>query len=231
MLAITAAACRAKSFADVLVLVFKLFQDLEGYDPRGAGKPSRPSSRKDKRKNARSKHDPRGNGGDLVSEEAFAEARKRMPPDFWLWLLLILGRRFQAQHAKYVQWNEFRLLALDGTEIALQRDARLAAHFGTSRNGKRRRTPQARMLMLAFPLARVPYRYELAPRSCHEQKMAARMLGSDRAAARCPRIARSPRTARRARSAGSPRQIHHPLGCDLANAANGNIRLRIAHRL
>lgn len=175
-LGIAAALHGGKSFADVLILAFKLLYDLGRYEPPTNKKQCQQSSGTKKRKKAKSKHDPHGSGSDLVSEEAFAEARKRMPQEFWLWLLLILGRQFQARHAKYVQWNGFRLLALDGTEIALQRDARLAAHFGTSRNGKRRRTPQARMLMMAFPLARVPYRYELAPRSCHEQKLAARMF-------------------------------------------------------
>jgi hypothetical protein len=31
-------------------------------------------------------------------------------------------------------------------------------------------------LLMAFPLARIPWRYELAPRSCHEQTMARHVL-------------------------------------------------------
>jgi hypothetical protein len=173
-LGIAAALHTAESFCSLLVLAFRLLEDLQGWSRTPLGRTCRKRPRG--RKWSKSKHDPHGHGGPLVTEEAFAEARKRMPIQFWMWLLLLLSEQFQAQHAEYVKWKGFRLLAMDGTELALQRDQRLAKHFGTSRNGKRRRTPQARMLMLAFPLARVPWRYELAPRSCHEQTMAARLL-------------------------------------------------------
>jgi hypothetical protein len=175
-LGIAAALHTGKSFADILVLTFKILDDMGTWSPSQQGRTSPHRKKQSGRKGGKSKHGPHGNGGVLVSEEAFVDARKRMPMEFWLWLLLFLAAEFQTQHAEYVNWKGFRLLALDGTEIALQRDRRLADHFGTSRNGKRRRTPQARMLMMMFPLARVPWRYELAPRSCHEQKLAARML-------------------------------------------------------
>lgn len=173
-LGIGAAMHTGKSFADVLVLTFKLLEDAAGWSQTPLGRSCQRAPRGKRR--SRSKHDPRGRGGVRVTEEAFVEARKRMPPEFWLSLLLILGRHFQAQHGEYVKWRGFRLLAMDGTELALRHEERLAEHFGTSRNGRRRRRPQARMVMLAFPLARVPWRYELQPRSCHEQTMAARLL-------------------------------------------------------
>jgi len=173
-LGIAAALHTAESFCSLLVLTFQLLENVQGWSRTPLGRRCRKRRRGKKR--SQSKHDPHGHGGLLVTEEAFVEARKRMPIQFWMWLLLLLGEQFQSQHPKYAKWKGFRLLAMDGTELALQRDARLAKHFGTSRNGKRRRRPQARMLMLAFPLARVPWRYELAPRSCHEQTMAARLL-------------------------------------------------------
>jgi hypothetical protein len=173
-LGIAAALHTAESFCSLLVLTFRLLENVQGWSRTPLGRRCRKRPRGKKR--SQSKHDPHGRGGLLVTEEAFVEARKRMPIQFWMWLLLLLGEQFQSQHPKYAKWKGFRLLAMDGTELALQRDARLAKHFGTSRNGKRRRRPQARMLMLAFPLARVPWRYELAPRSCHEQTMAARLL-------------------------------------------------------
>ncbi len=167
----------SKSYAKVLVLTFKVLGDAAGCDQTPLGQACRQTPRcKNNKKQPKSKHDPHGRGGVLVTEEAFVEARKRMPIQFWLWLLLLLGERFQAQHGEYLNWRGFRLLAMDGTEIALPRDQRLAKHFGTSRNGKRRRRPQARMVMMAFPLVRLPWRYELTPRSCHEQKIAARLL-------------------------------------------------------
>jgi len=159
----------AKNFADILVLAFKLLEDANVWKPRGAA-----GKRKPKRRT--SKHNPHGRKRTAVSEEAFVQARQRMPMDFWLWLILLLAQRFQAQHPKAVRWKGFRLLALDGTEIALPCWKKLAKAFGTSRNGRRRRRPQARMVMLAFPQCRLPWRYELTPRSCHEQTIAMRLL-------------------------------------------------------
>jgi hypothetical protein len=166
-LGIAAALHRAKNFADILVLTFKLLEDADLCRPDG---PPR------KRKRRASKHNPHGRKRTAVSEEAFVQARQRMPMDFWLWLILLLAQQFQTHHPEAVQWKGFRLLALDGTEIALPHWKTLAAAFGTSRNGRRRRRPQARMVMLAFPQCRLPWRYELTPRSCHEQTIAMRLL-------------------------------------------------------
>ena len=166
-LGIAAALHTAKNFADILVLTFKLLEDADLW------KPNAPSP---KRKRRASKHNPHGKKGVLASEEAFVQARQRMSMDFWLWLLLLLAQRFQAQHPDAVRWKGFRLLAMDGTEIALPYWKTLAQAFGTSRNGRRRRRPQARMVMLAFPQCRLPWRYELTPRSCHEQTSAARLV-------------------------------------------------------
>lgn len=177
-LGILAALHRGKSFADVLVLTFKLLEDLGTWSPMAGsnGRRWQQAKHRKRQKASTSKHDPRGRKGALVSEEAFVEARKRMPWEFWLWVVWLLSEQFQMQHAEYVKWKRFRLMALDGTEIALQHDQRLAHYFGTSRNGRRRRRPQARMVMLAFPLARLPWRYQLAPRSCHEQQLGANLL-------------------------------------------------------
>jgi len=166
-LGIAAALHTAKNFADILVLTFKLLEDADLW------KPDPPSS---KSKRRTSKHDPHGRTRTAVSEEAFVQARQRLSLDFWLALLLLLAGRFQAAHPDAVRWKDFRLLALDGTEIALPYWKTLAQAFGTSRNGRRRRRPQARMVMLAFPQCRLPCRYELTPRSCHEQTSAARLI-------------------------------------------------------
>lgn len=167
-LGVVAALHKTKNFANILVLTFKLLEDA------GLRKPDRPSP---KGKRRASKRNPHGRNRTTVSEEAFVQARQRMPMDFWLWLILLLAQRFQAEHPDGVRWKGFRLLAIDGTEIALAHWKTLAAAFGTSRNGRHRRRPQARMVMLAFPQSRLPWRYELTPRSCHEQTIAMRLLG------------------------------------------------------
>jgi hypothetical protein len=69
-------------------------------------------------------------------------------------------------------------LALDGTAIALPGWEWLAKFFGTANNGKKKRVPQARLVMLQLPLGRIPYRYELAPRYVAEKTLAARLIES-----------------------------------------------------
>lgn len=173
-LGLAAALDTGKSFADILVVTFKLLEDAAGWSDTPLGKACKKRTRRGKHRS--NKHTPYRQGEVTVSEEAFVQARQRMPMDFWLCLLLLLGERFQAEHPEYVRWKCFRLLALDGTEILLPCWRSLKKAFGTSHNGRRRCHPQARMVMLAFPLARVPWRYTLTPRSCHEQTAAARLL-------------------------------------------------------
>jgi hypothetical protein len=166
-LGLAAALHKSQNFADILVLTFKLLEDAAGWKPLCTTK---------KRKRKSSKHDPRGGTQPFVSEEAFVQARQKMPMGYWMWVILFLVEHFQSQYPQSVCWKHFRLLALDGTEIAMPYWKTLAKAFGASRNGRRRRRPQARMVMLAFPQVRMPWRYELTPRSCHEQTVAARLL-------------------------------------------------------
>lgn len=158
----------AKSFAEVLIITLKWLDDAQcpGF--------KLPGNHSTKKRSGRSKHDPRGTSFH-VSEEAFVQARQKLPPELWMWLLLTLGEQFQQQHAEHVRWKRFRLLMLDGSDIALPRWKKLLDHYGAAGSGKAR-TPQARMLMLAFAQARLPWRYEVVPQSCHEQTAAKRLL-------------------------------------------------------
>lgn len=173
-LAISAAWYRTKSFADVLTVTLKLLEDTPGWGKSPLGR--RCHAQRSCTAAVRSKHDPRGRQAGVVSEEAFVQARQRMPVAFWMQLLLILGGRFQAQHAAQTQWKSFRLLALDGSDIALPHWKGLRGHFGTCANGRAARKSQARLMLLALPQVRLPWRYELVPQSCHEQTAAARLL-------------------------------------------------------
>jgi len=167
-LGIVSAVHTAKNFSDVLVVTLKLLEDFQG--PRaGAQKPCRKRQR-----SKRSKHDPHGTSRQ-VTEEAFVQARQKLPLELWMCLLLKLAESFQQQYPEYVQWKGFRLLMLDGSDIALPRWKRLLDHYGAAGGGQAR-TPQARMLMLAFAQARLPWRYEVVPQSCHEQTAAKRLL-------------------------------------------------------
>jgi hypothetical protein len=167
-LGIASAWHRTRNFADVLGLTLKLLRDA-GTWPTAASKPDRESIH-------RSKHDPRGGNATTVTEEAFAKARKLMPWSFWIGLILVLADSFEERHPETVRYKEYRLLALDGTCIDLESWQELAAHFGTAKNGSSRGRPQTRMVLLEFPLVRLPLRYELVPLAEGERTVAARLL-------------------------------------------------------
>jgi hypothetical protein len=174
-LAVASALHTAKSFADVLPLTLKLLSDTENFGATPLAKAKkRGQHRKKSRK--RSKHDPRRADPTVVSEEAFVKARQRMPLAFCWNLLLALAERFQSEHGQFVRWKGFRLLALDGTMIPLPSWQPLTKHFGTANNGKGRRRTQARMLLLQFPLARIPYAYELSPVAQSEKTGAVKLF-------------------------------------------------------
>ena len=98
-----------------------------------------------------------------------------MPLAFWTALLMVLVGRFEEQHGQWLRWKKFRLLALDGTTVSMENWQALRAHFGTAKNGRSERA-QARMVMLQFPLARMPLRYELSSLKEGERAVAERLL-------------------------------------------------------
>jgi hypothetical protein len=173
-LAVGAAWMRTRSFADVLVAVLKLLRDADDWSDSPLADLQR-RGRQQARRQRRGPHDPRGQDPTQLSEEAFVQARRRVPESFWVALLLVLARDFEAAHGARVRWKHFRLLALDGTSLALPHWRRLAASFGTAKNGRGRRT-QARLVMVQFPQVRLPWRYELTPWTDDERAGAARLL-------------------------------------------------------
>ena len=190
-LALLSAVETSKNFADVLQLVLKLLHDAQQWDGELSPCLLRKADRqrccaakkgKGKTKNKRgasarrSKHDPRGSDPNLVSEEAFVQARKQLPAGFWIGLILLLGQCFEREHGPLLRWKKYRLLAIDGTTINLPGHSKLAKHFGTASNQQAGKTVQARMVMLQFPLTRMPWRYTLAPRSEGETTLAGPLL-------------------------------------------------------
>lgn len=188
-LAVSAALHVGKSFAEVLVVALKILSDQPGWEksplgrqcavPRHCqGKKRGQRGKKGKQPVQKNKHDPRGNWLGSVTEEAFTQARKRLPLSFWAWLLIVLAQRLEAAYPQADRWNEFRLLMLDGTHVPLARWKGLIDYFGTAKNGKKKahQRPQARMVMLALAQTRTPWRYEITPWSTHEQAIAHRLL-------------------------------------------------------
>lgn len=172
-LGILAAVFSTRSFASVLSLTVRML-DLSA---NGLPEPVAQARQKARRRNGkRSKHDPRGQDPTTLTEEAFAQARRRMPLVFWTVLIGLLTDRFEAQHPRLVRWKRFRLLALDGSTIRLPQWSKLRDHFGVSKNGKSKGTVQARMVMLQLPLVRLPWRYELSAVDAGERTIAHRLL-------------------------------------------------------
>lgn len=170
----------AQSFSTVLTATLKILTDAP-HPPLSLINPPAQSPGLNNRSarraaRARSKHDPKGQVANSVTEEAFVQARARMPMDFWVALALVLADRFAREHADHLRWKHFRLLALDGTLVNLPRYKPLAKHYGTAKGRRGGRIPQARLVMLQFPLARVPYRFALGTKHQAEKTMAEPLL-------------------------------------------------------
>jgi len=178
-LGIASALHAAASFATVLTTTMKLLEDQEQFPHTAVGQAKESGQRRAKRRSGpRSKHDPRRDDPTEVSEEAFAKARARMPLEFWMHLVTVLGERFEAAHGERHQFRGFRVLALDGTRINLPNCKALRDHFGTATNSSGAHNAQARLAMLQFPFTRLPYRYELAPVVQGEVTLALRLIQS-----------------------------------------------------
>jgi hypothetical protein len=179
-----------KAFADVLGFTIKLLTVVPEFPSSWLGRQQRAAQRKKPQGRRRSKHDPYGGDPTVVSDAAFSKARQAMPLPFWMALLLVLGRRFQARHDKLIRYKGFRLLAIDGSCFGLPSHSQLITYYGTANNGSKKRkkkvntkqlakgneTVQARMVMLQFPLVRLPYRYEISPLAVGEKELAGRLL-------------------------------------------------------
>ncbi len=181
-LAVSAALRPGLDFRGVLTHAFGLLSELGRLPspppppPPPPRRPRRGRQRGRGPRHQRSKHDPRKPPSACPSEEAFTQARKAVPPAFWAHLLLLLGRLFESRHSGLLSWNGFRLLLLDGTCVTLDRWRALGGHFGYARNKGGAPRPQARMVMLMLGTVRLPWGYELTPRSQGESTVAARLL-------------------------------------------------------
>jgi hypothetical protein len=166
-----------RNFASILTMTLQLLEDQQGFYASKLGKEKRKGQQRKTTRRRRSKHDPRRDDPTVVSEEAFAKARHRMPLCFWRNLIIVLGEEFQAHHQALLQFRGLRLLALDGTCVDMDRWKSLQSHFGTAGNTRGKQHAQARMVMLQFPFVRLPYRYELCPLNQGEVTIARRLAG------------------------------------------------------
>jgi len=172
-LSIASALHSMETFTQVLDHTLKLIEDGPHYHGSALDR----ARRGDRPIGPRGRNDPRPHDPGSVTEEAFAQARKRLPQSFWVALIVLLTERFLAQHDARTRFRGFRLLGLDGTCLNLENWKPLRDHFGTVSNGQGRRKAQARLVMLQLPLVRLPWRYELVPITEGERTVATRLLG------------------------------------------------------
>src|SRR5438552_17133947 len=100
-----------------------------------------------------------------------------MPLAFWMALLTLLAQKFQQNHPQHLDFRGFRLLAMDGTTLNLPNADALREHYGTPKNGRRKKAaPQARIVMLTLPGTRIPIAYEMSPLADSELTLAGRLL-------------------------------------------------------
>lgn len=184
-LGIATAIQHTASFAFVLTTTLKLLEDQETFYSTALGKQKQRAQRQRKRQSKagqRSKHDPYGTDPTEVSEEAFAQARQRMPLSFWMALLTVLAERFEQDHSRHLHFRDFRLLAMDGTMLPLANVSCLREHYGRPKNSSRKKAaPQARMVMITLPGTRIPIAYEVSPLAESEVTLAGRLMQHVRA--------------------------------------------------
>jgi hypothetical protein len=173
-LAVCAARNPGLGFAGILGLPRRTLQDHEALSRSPLGQ--RLGRRLKRRRHRPSRHDPRQDPAAAVSEAAFAKARQRMPSEFWVALFLLLAEEFQRRYADVVRWRRFRLLTIDGTDLLLPDWPALRQHFGTATNAGGSHGAQARLVLLQFPLARLPYAHVLGPLAVGEIRMARQLL-------------------------------------------------------
>jgi hypothetical protein len=182
VLGVSSALHSTRCFAEILVFTLKLLEDSEqwGQSPLAAARRNaRRRAESGKGRKGGNKHSPKGSDPTQITEEAFVQARQRMPLEFWTALLFILTQRFIADHSRWLDWHDFRLLALDGTKLNLPNWKALRDHYGSAKNGQGAAgsfRAQGHVVMLQFPLARLPFRYELASLADGERTVASRLL-------------------------------------------------------
>jgi hypothetical protein len=183
-LGVASAMQHGQSFLFVLTATLKMLEDQPGFQSSSLGRQKKRAIQKQMKKKGqrKSKHHPHRDDPTQVSEEAFVQARQRMPLGFWLALLFILAERFQREHPQHGQFRGFRLLAMDGTLLTLPNAKALCQHYGRPKNGERKKAvPQARLVMLTLPGTRIPIAYQLSRLADSELTLANRLLPQVRA--------------------------------------------------
>src|ERR1051325_11159201 len=182
-LAISAARNPEKTFAQLLCLPFDTLRNSENFSASllnkliDEAKVAPTGNRQQRRAQAaQAKHDPHGSHPERVTEKSFDKARLRMPSEFWVAVFLLLAEKFVGLYGAVIRWRHFRLMAVDGSRLNLPDYPELRQYFGTASNSGGSHNAQAQLVMVQFPLARLPYAYALAPVKLGEVTLARQLL-------------------------------------------------------
>lgn len=112
-----------------------------------------------------------------VSAAAFCNARKKLGSAAVRQLLRDTAEDFDQQHGRHHRFHGRRVLAVDGTQVPVQRSAELWEEFGGSFEGH---TPQIMVSVLFDVIAKMPVDAVIAPCVSDERAHLSRLLSSTR---------------------------------------------------
>jgi hypothetical protein len=112
----------------------------------------------------------------IVTEEAFGEARNRLPWRFWTGLWNLLQRRYLSVFDDALRWKGLLVMGGDGTAVDLPNVPAVAQRFGRPKNGKsRRRQPQGRLVALCSVFTGWCWSFAFMPLRCTEHQALQRL--------------------------------------------------------
>jgi hypothetical protein len=107
--------------------------------------------------------------GPCVTEEAFCQARQRLPLRFWRQLLRTVSTGYEQCFPDRLRWHGLRLLACDGTEVDLPNIPALVRYFTRPRTKLgESKAPQGRLVALCSALTGFCFDFEFISRKCSE---------------------------------------------------------------
>jgi hypothetical protein len=113
-----------------------------------------------------------------VSAAAYCQARAKLPAEAVRAVLHRVCDSFDVTHGDRFRWKGRRLLAADGTGLALQRSEALIAHFGAQRGAHH---PTTHLVTLYDVLAGLPLDVAVAAHQEHDSTLLPDVLGRARA--------------------------------------------------
>ena len=113
-----------------------------------------------------------------ITDAAFCQWRGRLPLSFWRQLWLLLRTKYEAAFGSQLLWKgKLRLLAADGTEVAMRNVPELVDYFGRPKTGRgESKAPQGRLVALCSVLTGYCVDFEFISRCFSERDGLAHLI-------------------------------------------------------